>query len=149
MTSGPDICPFETSSTASWLHKKFLETVLRAGESTPTLRVTSYDVKPAVGKGDNYTSDLYRVKIHTADGKIFNLIVKRQLATGGELAKMMQKSSVFSKETHMYSSTAVRMANILQEISPGSYNTLLYVLCIKRLLGCSLAMAAILIRMTG
>ncbi|XP_023726683.1 uncharacterized protein LOC111874986 [Cryptotermes secundus] len=114
MTSGS-----ETPSTAKWLHKKFLETVLRKGDNTPTLKVTSYDVKPAVGKGDNYTSDLYRVKIHTADGKVFNLIVKKELAAEGELGKVLQKSSAFLRETHMYRSAAVRLANILQEMSPG------------------------------
>jgi hypothetical protein len=143
MTSGPDICPLQTPSTASWLHKKFLETVLRTGESTPTLRVTSYDVMPAVGKGDNYTSDLYRVMIHTADGNVFNLIVKRELATEGEFSKILQKSSAFLRETHMFRSTAVRIANILQEMSPGSYNTFVSVLYIKRFLACSLVTSAI------
>jgi hypothetical protein len=119
MTSGPDICPLETSSLPSWLHKSFLETALRNGDNTATLRITSYDVKPAVGKGDNYTSDLYRVRIHTADGNVFNLIIKRALATDGEVGKLIQKSTAFLRETNMYRSTAIRMANILQEASPG------------------------------
>jgi hypothetical protein len=123
MTSGPDICPLEASSSASWLHKEFLETALRSGDGTPTLRITSYDVKPAVGKADHYCSDIYRVKIHTADGNVYNLIVKRQLSTEGQLGKVLQKSSAFSRETQMYRSTVARMANILQEASPGSYKT--------------------------
>lgn len=118
MTSGPDICPLEASSSASWLDKEFLETALRTGDSTPALRITSYDVKPAVGKADHYCSDIYRVKIYTEDGNVFNLIVKRQLGTEGELGKVLQKSSAFLRETHMYRSTAARMANILQEASP-------------------------------
>jgi hypothetical protein len=121
MTSGPDICPLDTPPSASWLHKSFLETALRTGDSAQTLRVTSFDVKPAVGKGDNYTSDLYRVKIHTTDGRVISLVVKKELTSDCEVARLMQKSTAFLRETHMYRSTAVKMSNILQDASPGWY----------------------------
>jgi hypothetical protein len=116
MTSGPDTPP-----SASWLHKSFLETALRTGDSAQTLSVTSFDVKPAVGKGDNYSSDLYRVTIHTADGRVISLVVKKERIWDGEIGRLMQKSTAFLKETHMYRSTAVKMSNILQDAFPGWY----------------------------
>jgi hypothetical protein len=106
-------------ATTSWLNKNFLETALRSGYRTPTLTVAKYDAKPAVGKGDNYASDLYRVKIHTADGNVFSLIVKRELAAGNEFGKLLRKSTAFQRETQMYITTAVKLASILQEALPG------------------------------
>jgi len=108
------------TSSASWLNKTFLDTALSAGYTSSALYVTKYEVKPAVGKGDNYTSDLYRVKVHTASGHIFHWIIKRQLSKDGEIGKMFQKSTAFLRETHMYNTTAVKMASILQDALPGS-----------------------------
>ena len=118
MTSVQDTCLL--ASSASWLNKTFLETALSAGYSNSALNITKYEVKPAVGKGDNYTSDLYRVKVHTANGHVFDWIIKRQLSKDGEFDKILRKSTAFLRETHMYSTTAVKLASILQDALPGS-----------------------------
>lgn len=118
MTPVPDTCLL--TSSVSWLSKSFLETALRTGYDTPTLNVTKYDVKPAVGKGENYTSDLYRVEVHTSNGNVFHLIIKRQLTGDGELCKLLRNSTAFLRETRMYSNTAVKLGRILQEAMPGS-----------------------------
>ncbi|GFG39138.1 hypothetical protein Cfor_06446 [Coptotermes formosanus] len=119
MTPVRDTCLL-TKSPVLWLNKTFLETALRTGYSAPTLNITKYDVKPAVGKGDNYTSDLYRVKVHTASGNVFHLIIKRELNGDDTLAELIRKSTAFLRETHMYSSTAVKLNSILQGALPGS-----------------------------
>jgi hypothetical protein len=108
------------TSSASWLNNTFLDTALSAGYSNSTLNIAKYEVKPAVGKGDNYCSDLYRVNVHTANGNVFHWIIKRQLSQGGEFGIVFRKSSVFLRETHMYSTTAVKLASILQDALPGS-----------------------------
>jgi hypothetical protein len=118
MTPMQDTCLL--TSSASWLNKTFLDTALSAGYSNSTLNITKYEVKPAVGKGENYTSDLYRVKVHAANGHIFHWIIKRQLSKNGEFGKIFQKSTTFIRETHMYSTTAVKLASILQDTLPGS-----------------------------
>jgi len=108
------------TSLASWLNKTFLDTALSAGYSTSTLNITKYEVKPAVGKGENFCSDLYWVKVHTTNGNVFHWIIKRQLSQGGEFGIVLRKSTAFLRETHMYSSTAVKLASILQDALPGS-----------------------------
>jgi hypothetical protein len=118
MTPVQDMCLL--TSSASWLSNTFLDTSLSAGYSNSTLNTTKYEIKPAVGKGDNYASDLYRVKVHTANGHVFHWIIKRQLSNDGEFAKFFRKSTVFLRETHMYSTTAVKLASILQDALPGS-----------------------------
>jgi len=119
MTSVQDTCLLMTSS-ASWLNKTFLQTVLSAGYNTSTLNITKYEVKPAVGKGDNYASDLYRVKVHTANGHVFHWIIKRELSTDKGFGKILQQSTACLRETHMYSTTAVKLTSILQDALPGS-----------------------------
>jgi len=119
MTSVQDTCLLTTSS-ASWLNKTFLQTVLSAGCSNSKLNITKYEVKPAVGKGDNYTSDLYRVKVHTVNGQVYHWIIKRELTKDEGFGKMVRESTAFVRETHMYSSTAVKLASILQDALPGS-----------------------------
>jgi len=118
MTPVQDTCL--PTSSASWLNKTFLDTALSAGYSTSALNITKYEVKPAVGKGDNYGSDLYRVKVHTANGHVFHWIIKRELSKEGEFAKIFLKSTTFLRETHMYSTTAVKLASIMQDALPGS-----------------------------
>jgi hypothetical protein len=73
MTPVQDMCLL--TSSASWLNKTFLDTALTSGYSNSTLNITKYEVKPAVGKGDNYSSDLYRVKANTANGNVFHWII--------------------------------------------------------------------------
>jgi len=119
MTSVQDTCLLTTSS-ASWLNKAYLETVLIAGYSTSTRHITKYEVKPAVGKGDNYASELYRVKLHTANGHVFHWIIKTQLNKDEGFGKMVRESTAFLRETHMYRSTAVKLASILQDALSGS-----------------------------
>ena len=108
------------TSSASWLNKTFLQTALSAGYSTSTLNITKYEVKPAVGEGENYTSDLYRVKVHTANGHVFHWIIKRQMSKDEGFGKLFGKSTAFLRETHMYSTTAVKLTSILQDALPGS-----------------------------
>ena len=119
MTSVQDTCLLMPSS-ASWLNKIFLETVLSAGYRTSTLNITKYEVKPAVGKGENYTSDLYRVKVHTANGHVFHWIIKRELSKDEGLGKILQQSTTFLREAHMYSTMAVKLTSILKDALPGS-----------------------------
>jgi len=121
MTPVQDTCLL--TSSASWLNKTFLQTALSAGYSTSPLNITKYEVKPAVGKGDNYTSDLYRVKVHTANGHVFHWIIKRQLSKDEGFGEIFRKSTAFLRERHMYSTTADKLASILQHALPGSLAT--------------------------
>ncbi|KAJ4435740.1 hypothetical protein ANN_18357 [Periplaneta americana] len=114
----PEIDTCVVASPESWLNKNFLETALRSYRKPSNLRVTKFDVKAAVGKGDNYCSDLYRVKVHVSDGSVYNLIIKRELSEDGEIARIVKNSTVFSREIYMYSTTAVELAKILQEAMP-------------------------------
>lgn len=47
----------------SWLNLNFMEEVLKSSENDSTIRVVDVLSKPATAKGDNYTSDMYRVNV--------------------------------------------------------------------------------------
>lgn len=49
--------------TPSWLNLELLETIMRKTENDNSIRVFNMFTKPATAKGDNYTSDMYRVSI--------------------------------------------------------------------------------------
>ena len=119
MAPVPDACSTE-SIPDSWLNKEFLETALRKGYNKPALRIIDYDVRAAVGKGENYCSDMYRLSIHSSDGRISRLIIKKELKEG-EFAKVVQVSTVFSREIQMYSLTAVQLHSILEKALPGMF----------------------------
>jgi hypothetical protein len=69
----------------NWLNSSFFETALRSGGYGPSVTVTSVDIGRATGAGDNYTSDIYRVKLQVIlEGcrSTISLIVKVQLVKG-------------------------------------------------------------------
>ena len=74
----------------NWLNSSFFETALRSGGYGPNVRVTSSEVGPATGAGENYCSDMFRAKLQlTVDGRgsTVSLIVKSQ-PEKGEIAKV-------------------------------------------------------------
>ncbi|KAJ9597137.1 hypothetical protein L9F63_026975, partial [Diploptera punctata] len=114
----PVLDAYSTGSVPeSWLNKKFLENALQEAYKQPKLKIIEYDVKAAVGKGENYCSDLYRVSVHSSDGKMSRLIVKEELKEG-KFAKIVNDSTAFCREIQMYSTTAVQLFNILDKAVP-------------------------------
>lgn len=53
--------------TPNWLNERFLEKNLQKYYDNDTISVASINVKPAVPKGDNYCSNIYRVIIDYND----------------------------------------------------------------------------------
>ncbi|KAJ9598055.1 hypothetical protein L9F63_026838, partial [Diploptera punctata] len=95
----------EEFKVPSWLNCKFLSEIL--SKEDLEIRVTEFDVKPAVDKGDNYLSTLYRVVVkctvnkETNEIETFNLIIKT-LPEGEMVQKILQQLKGFEKEFHIY-----------------------------------------------
>lgn len=53
----------DATDAPKWLNKEFLEKHLRKYFGLQQLTIDNFEVKPATAKGDNYASDLYRVKV--------------------------------------------------------------------------------------
>jgi thiamine kinase-like enzyme len=96
-----------------WLNYEFLAESL-SKEKNKKISVTDMDVKPAVGKGDNYLGTLYRITaefIESKDGNEVNkcgLIIKT-LPPGEILQKLIRNLKGFEKELQMYKVTLPAM----------------------------------------
>ncbi|XP_015190308.1 PREDICTED: uncharacterized protein LOC107073906 [Polistes dominula] len=104
--------------TQSWLNLQFVENILKKSENDDSIRVIDIFSKPATSKGDNYTSDMYRlsVEISCKQGgqreitKKKSLIVK--VAPSGDTLKsdLIEKSQIFDTEMSM-------MMNLLKKMN--------------------------------
>jgi hypothetical protein len=102
-----------------WLDKTFLEESLRAGYDK-TLTVAAYDVRMVTGKGENYSSTMYRVTIKTTGNRTFSVVIKHlvDVGTGGDV---IQNSTVHRREATMLSVVLPKMAALLQNAMPGKF----------------------------
>jgi hypothetical protein len=107
-----------------WLDDKFIQDALRSREGYGEIIVMNSTVKSAVGKGDNYTSTIYRVAVEfkrckeKEETENAGLIIKG-LPTEEIVAKFMIEWKAFEKETAMYHITMPAMFKILQQNAQG------------------------------
>ncbi|XP_069676289.1 uncharacterized protein [Periplaneta americana] len=111
----------------SWMTREFLEDVLQSRHEYSDVVVENIKVQLAVGKGDNYTSLLYRVLVEfrrrtkeIKDGdelENISLIIKG-LSSVDIMAKFIIEANIFERETSMYFITIPRMLQLLQEKLP-------------------------------
>ncbi|XP_012278798.1 uncharacterized protein LOC105698804 [Orussus abietinus] len=96
----------------------FLEKILRKSEKDDTIRVSKISTKPATNKGDNYTSDMYRVVAelsHVRNGRKVNeksVIVKIAPQDGVRIS-LVKDSKIFDTEITMMLEPLTRMNELL------------------------------------
>lgn len=56
------------STKYPYITKEYLEDVLRKDQCESSIRVKDFSVKLALGKGENYSSDILRVKVNYVTG---------------------------------------------------------------------------------
>lgn len=66
----------ELESVASLISEEFLQQVFQKYRNDTGLRIKSVSLTNATQKGDNYTSDLYRVNVTFASGESTSVILK-------------------------------------------------------------------------
>lgn len=100
----------ETTGQYSWLNKMLFERILY--RSGAMIKVEEFDVEPAFGNGENYSSNLIRVNVKYFDE---NDIHRKQFmvkATLGE--KLVRSRNVFAKEICIYDEIVPRIESILK-----------------------------------
>ncbi|XP_055688311.1 uncharacterized protein LOC129792918 [Lutzomyia longipalpis] len=87
-----------------WLNKFFFQDMLR--NEFDTFRVIRVSIAPATGKGENYASVMYRVKLQI-ENKEKNIVQKnfivKTIPDLGIHQEMLKQFNVFPKEIEMYS----------------------------------------------
>ncbi|KAL2717335.1 uncharacterized protein V1478_013035 [Vespula squamosa] len=114
------MCDEMATETPSWLNLEFVEKIMRKSKNDDSICVLNIFIKPATAKGDNYTSDMYRVLIEISCKrgnqevkKKKSLIIK--VAPTGENIKreLIEKSKIFQTEILMMTDTLKKMNSLL------------------------------------
>ncbi|KAJ9585248.1 hypothetical protein L9F63_002948 [Diploptera punctata] len=95
---------------APWLDKNRMEVWL----NSPVKEILSEDNSK---KGDNYLSNMKRLKVKTADGQVYSLVVKCRLEEGFA-AEVFRETTIFKREQDMYGHILNKMAQLLQNAFP-------------------------------
>lgn len=78
-------------------------------------QVTDFEVKPAVGKGDNYTSTIYRVRLNLKNGDTKSLIIKCCEADG-KMKEMLDEFGMFGRESLTLSKFISGVRKLLESV---------------------------------
>ncbi|OXU23988.1 hypothetical protein TSAR_016853 [Trichomalopsis sarcophagae] len=97
---------------------EFCEKILRKSENDPGIQVTDVLIKPATNKGDNYTSEMFRVNAEfvragSNDAEKKTFIVKVEPMDEGVRQDLVSKTSLFSTEIMMMTETLAKMNEVL------------------------------------
>lgn len=109
-----------------WLDDEFIQDVLLSKEEYSEICVVNSEVQLAVGKGENYTSTIYRVAVefrrckNNEETETTGLIIKT-LSAVEIMAKFLTESKVFEKETALYQVTIPAMFSLLQQNIQGRH----------------------------
>lgn len=52
-----------TTVLPTWFDARYLQNILRRAEKDESIEISNLIIKPATNKGDNYSSELYRVTV--------------------------------------------------------------------------------------
>ncbi|KAJ9585240.1 hypothetical protein L9F63_002940 [Diploptera punctata] len=109
--SNSDLVYQQNTMSANWMNNKFLETVLGS-------EVETFEVKPLGDSNDFFTSSLHRVTVNLKSGRSEHLIVKKLIDREGD-GRLFAESSMFSRETYMYSVVLPKLQEMLNKAFPG------------------------------
>lgn len=101
-----------------WVDKFYFSDILRKDYSS--CKVIRFNVSPLNGKGENYASSMYRVKLSVESGEAGlvhrNFVVKANLQTTMDPA-IASIFNVFPKEIQMYTDILPQFEGIFESVS--------------------------------
>ncbi|XP_055605522.1 uncharacterized protein LOC129753701 [Uranotaenia lowii] len=108
----------ETIKVQKYQHitKEYLGNILSKDLKDESLTVSSFGIVPALAKGQNFSSDILRVRINFVDGtgeeKVKTYIVKTVLENES-MAEMLEEYDVFQREICVYKDILPKVQRIL------------------------------------
>nr|CAD7426330.1 unnamed protein product [Timema monikensis] len=108
-----------STETLSWLNKDLFQEVLQQSEQDLTITVTDVSAELAVGKGENYTSVLHRVRVTfkrdtSFDQESLSLIIKT-LSDNKVMRMFYMNSHAYEKEDHFYKVLLPKIQRLIRE----------------------------------
>ena len=90
-----------------YICEEFLENILIDFHDDPLISVDSFTVEAALGKGENYTSQMLRVFVNyrdkANDKKLVQLVIKAAIVLNQQANAIIQELDLFKKEIYIYS----------------------------------------------
>lgn len=113
----------DTVERPTWLTDEFLEKTLQSREGFEKALVVSSVVHSAVGKGENYTSIIYRIELKykhdcNANKTEETRLILKTLSSVEILVKFLIESKIFEKETIMLQTVIPSMYRLLEDKLP-------------------------------
>lgn len=117
--------PLPQNPLPVWLTQDFLQQIVRNHRPSDGINVLGFTAKPAVGKGENYSSDLLRVRVQYSSGKNsevehMGLIVKTKLSAQFEAASVIEEMNSFGIEINAYQLVLPKVHELLRSIGDES-----------------------------
>lgn len=110
-----------------WITNAFFERILRADQQDDSITVTGYTLKAALGKGENYASQMLRSRVDytkslsNTEVHSISFIIKAVLANA-EMAALTTELGVFRKEIIAFQQVIPAVEKLLRSI--GDYSKL-------------------------
>lgn len=104
-----------------FLTKEFFENILQKHHSDVSIQVTGIKVEAALGKGENYASDIIRAQVEyktglSGDHRMQQYIVKASLADSN-MQDMLEEYDVFHREIVVYDKILPYVESLLLSIN--------------------------------
>ncbi|KAI4499224.1 hypothetical protein M0802_005807 [Mischocyttarus mexicanus] len=106
--------------TPIWLSFEFMQSILRKVKNDDSIQVIGIFSKPATAKGDNYTSDMYRVSIDITSEKGDRKVTKKEsfivkAAPSGDTLqrRLVEESKIFNTEMSIMMDLLKKMNNLV------------------------------------
>lgn len=110
-----------------WISNAFFERILRREHNDDTIVVKDYTLKAALGKGENYASQMIRARVNYSSVKdpsvdSISLIVKAAITNNAEMAALTSELGLFRKEIIAFQQIIPEVEKLLRSI--GDYSRL-------------------------
>lgn len=116
--------PSSLASVYPWITNEFFQNILQKDRNSKCVVVSSFQLNEAIGKGQNYGSDLIRATVHFAvDGAAaeeLTLIVKTAISTNPAMAVHFAELGLFRKEITAYNKLLPEVEKRLRSIGDKS-----------------------------
>ncbi|KAK2581489.1 hypothetical protein KPH14_005154 [Odynerus spinipes] len=103
-----------------WLNIDLVENILQKSKKNDSIRVIDIFIKPATAKGDNYTSDMYRVIVEISRRRGDRVVTEKRsfivkVAPLGKTQKreLVEKTDIFGTEITVMMDTLKKMNDLL------------------------------------
>lgn len=85
-----------------WISKEFFERIIRREQNDESITVAGYTIKAALGKGENYASQMLRVRVEflrdNCEVEFLSLIIKAAITNNADMEALVSDLGAFKKE---------------------------------------------------